>query len=91
MGAFEKTVSATEFKATCLDLFDQAHDGKLRRINITKRGRPFLTLVPENPRRPSEHLFGALSGMFRIPDGLDLTAPVVNPADVEAMRDWAED
>jgi hypothetical protein len=85
--AFEKTVSATEFKATCLDLVDQLHDGKLRRLHITKRGKPHLTVVAEVEQKPTGDWFSRIPKLITIPEGLDLTEPVIDIDDIEAMRD----
>ena len=43
----ETTLSATEFKAKCLDLMNQVSIGKLRRIHVTKRGKPFVAVTPD--------------------------------------------
>lgn len=42
--AAEKTVSATEFKAKCLDLMTKVHVGDLSRLRVTKRGKPFVII-----------------------------------------------
>jgi antitoxin (DNA-binding transcriptional repressor) of toxin-antitoxin stability system len=85
--AFEKTVSATEFKATCLDLVDQMHDGKLRRLHITKRGKPHLTVVAaEEVKKTPDDWFARIPRLVTIPEGLDLTEPVIDIDDIEAMR-----
>jgi prevent-host-death family protein len=42
----ELTVGATEFKAKCLQLMDEVHDRKRNSIVITKRGKPYVKLVP---------------------------------------------
>lgn len=74
---FEKTVSATEFKAKCLDLMAQVHSGELRRIHITKRGKPFVAVTPEAADdvdgKPwtAESIFGCLKGTVNLPDGFD--------------------
>lgn len=41
----EITISATEFKAKCLDLMDRIAAGSLARVRVTKRGRVTAELV----------------------------------------------
>jgi hypothetical protein len=38
MGA-AKTISATDFKATCLQVLDRVQSGEWTRVEVTKRGR----------------------------------------------------
>ena len=48
MSAREKSieVTATEFKAKCLDLMRDLHDRKYNAIRITKRGKPYVKVIP---------------------------------------------
>ena len=65
-------VGATEFKARCLQLMKAVHDRKLSSVTVTKRGKPFVKLVPV-PDEP--HPFrGCLAGLARSVG--DLTEPV---------------
>lgn len=65
-------IGATEFKARCLQLMKAVHDRKLNSITVTKRGKPFVKLVPV---ADEPHPFrGCLAGLAR-PVG-DLTEPV---------------
>ena len=73
------TIGASEFKAKCLDLLDRLGSRKLKRIVITKRGRPVAVLTPpEGERRVAEALYGCMEGSVILPDGLDLTAPILD-------------
>lgn len=58
--SLQRTVAATEFKATCLSLMDEVADAGTE-IIVTKHGRPVAKLVPitDAPRQP---LFGAMKG-----------------------------
>lgn len=70
-------LSATEFKATCLDVLDRVGDGSIERVVVTKRGKPVAALVPVEPQPVSAgSLHGFLRHSVEIPDGVDLTAPV---------------
>ena len=42
-------ISATDFKATCLDVFDRLADRRLERVEVTKRGRVVAVLFPPTP------------------------------------------
>ncbi len=85
--AFEKTVSATEFKAKCLDLMAQVHSGELRRIHITKRGKPFVAVLPDSDggadEKPwtAESIFGCMKGSVNIPADYDWEVPLYSDAD----------
>ncbi len=72
-----ETVTATEFKATCLDLLDRVHSGEIDELAITKRGNVVAVLRrPKVTREQAEALFGCMKGTLTWDDDLDLTAPV---------------
>ncbi len=75
------SISATEFKAKCLDILDQLSDRRLERLEITKRGRTVAVLMPP-PADAAwvEDVHGFIRGTVRIPAGVDLTAPVLDDA-----------
>ncbi len=54
-------ISATEFKAHCLELLDRVRDHK-ETIVITKRGKPVARLSPFGDG-PPESILGSLSGL----------------------------
>ena len=65
-------VGATEFKAHCLQLMTAVHDRKLNSVTVTKRGKPFVKLVPV-PEEPTS-FYGCLAGLAKVVG--DLTEPV---------------
>lgn len=71
-----QTVTATEFKATCLDLFDQVASGAIDGIAITKRGRVVGVLRPPEPPVTPASVFGHMRGTVVITAEIDLTAPI---------------
>lgn len=74
-------VSATEFKAKCLDLLDQVGTRRIGRLEITKHGKVVAVLIPPASRDDdAQSLHGFLRGSVVIPDGVDLTAPVLDDA-----------
>ena len=74
-----KTISATEFKATCLDLMDRLNQGEWERIEVTKRGRVVAILTaPPAQMDAVAGLHGFMRGSVILPEGLDLTAPVLD-------------
>ena len=76
-----ETVSATEFKAKCLDFLDRVSARQINRLEITKCGK--LVAVPIPPacqREGVEQLHGFLLGSVVVPTGVDLTAPVLDEA-----------
>ena len=44
-GAYGKTVQASVFKATCLDLMDEVAESRIP-VVVTKHGRPVVKVVP---------------------------------------------
>lgn len=57
-----KTISASEFKAKCLKIFDELEgDG----IVVEKRGKPVAKVIPFGPADNTE-LIGAMKGMIKI-------------------------
>ena len=91
MGAGVETMSATEFKAKCLDLLDQVGARRVGPIGITKRGKVVAILMPPAlPEGAVQELHGFLRGSVIMPDGMDLTAPVLDePLDAEQGRSHA--
>jgi prevent-host-death family protein len=78
-----KTVNASDFKARCLALLDEAAQGGDELV-ILKHGRPVARLLPPGP---AGHTFPqeALSGSVRVL--ADLTEPAVPPEDWNAEAD----
>ena len=77
-------ITATEFKAKCLDLLDQVASGAIEGVTITKRGRVVGVLRPPEPARATSGLFGCMRGTVKIAPGVDLTEPVAPAFDAEA-------
>ena len=75
------TMTATEFKAKCLEILDQIKSGEIDRLTITKRGEPVGVLIaPEHEADALSKLHGSMRGSVIIPEGFDLTAPVLDEA-----------
>jgi prevent-host-death family protein len=75
----DAVISATEFKAKCLDILDQISDRQLERVTITKRGVAVAVLArPPAEREQVQHLHGFLRGSVIIPPEVDLTKPVID-------------
>jgi len=76
MGATQ-TISATEFKAQCLDILDRLDNGEFEQVTITKQGRTVAVLLPLQPNAKAvTDLYGCMRGSVIIADDCDLTAPV---------------
>lgn len=73
-----RIVSVTEFKARCLEFFEQLRKGEIDRIDVTKHGRAIGVVHP--PRTSREAIEMGLKSMQRsvqvIDAGLDLTLPI---------------
>jgi prevent-host-death family protein len=75
------TMTATEFKAKCLEILDQLSTHEIEKLTITKRGKPVAVLIaPESEAASLLNLHGSMRGSVLIPDGFDLTAPVLDEA-----------
>ena len=72
----EATLSATDFKATCLAVLDRLATRELERVTVTKRGRPVAVLTPPEPETTAVEAFlASMRGTVTIPEGVDLTEP----------------
>jgi len=80
-----RTISATEFKAKCLDILDRVRRREWDRVVVTKRGVAVGVLVPPSADASEvERLPGLLRGSVLIPPDFDLTAPASDePFDAE--------
>jgi prevent-host-death family protein len=72
------TITATEFKAKCLEILDRLGTHEIEKLTITKRGKPVAVLTsPEADADAMRNLNGFMRGSVIIPEGFDLTAPVL--------------
>lgn len=70
------TMSVTEFKAKCLDVFTRLEDHRLAGVTVTRRGKPVAEMVAPKPTtEQGESLWGCMRGTVIIPPGVDLTEP----------------
>jgi prevent-host-death family protein len=76
--ASETTITASEFKAKCLDLLDQLATGKLTRLRVTKRGRIVAVVTPPDEAGDLRQVHGFMRGSVVAPDGFDFTAPTLD-------------
>ena len=79
--AGSQILSASEFKAKCLEILDRVGRHELAQVVITKRGVAVAVLVPPPAAAVEvERLHGSLRGSVVIPPNIDLTAPVADEA-----------
>jgi prevent-host-death family protein len=77
-------MTASDFKARCLDVLDQLAARKLESVTITKRGRPVAVVLPPTVRGVFPPLHGCMRGTFTIPEGVDIDGPILDePLDAE--------
>jgi prevent-host-death family protein len=75
----QQTLSASDFKARCLEVLDRLADHTLQRVTITKRGRVVgVLLPPDNDADAVRELHGFMRGSVVVPPGIDLSEPVSN-------------
>ena len=70
----KKTMSASQFKAQCLQVLDEVAEGGLG-VVVTKRGRPVARVVPMVDR--PERIVGAMKGEIKV------HGDIINPLRVE--------
>ena len=75
----EVVITATEFKAKCLDLLDRVNSGELRKVHITKRGKEVAVLAGSDARDDAGDFIGWQAGSVVLPDDLDIDGPIYNP------------
>jgi antitoxin (DNA-binding transcriptional repressor) of toxin-antitoxin stability system len=72
-----QTISASDFKARCLEIFDRLADRTLERVTITKRGRVVGVLLPPDSEADAvRRLHGFMRGTVVVPLEIDLTEPI---------------
>ena len=79
------TVSASEFKATCLELIDRVARERTA-IIVTKHGVPVAQLVPADDDGAPNDSFGLLAGTVLLPAGVTLESALDGDPD-----DWPGD
>jgi prevent-host-death family protein len=55
------TIAAGQFKAKCLALLDEVQQTRKEYV-ITKRGKPVARLVPAEPMKKTDDVFGRMKG-----------------------------
>lgn len=87
MASRELEISVTAFKAKCLDLFDRLSTHDLKRITVTRHGRPVAELTPPKAKKAKpESLFGCMKGTVIAPPGYDFTEPLLDIEDFDAAK-----
>ena len=79
----ELTINATAFKARCLGLMDDLARGRIKKVTVTKRGKPLSVMMAadvaqEKPVFVDDGKYPSYWGCMKIP-GLEITE-----------EDWAE-
>jgi antitoxin (DNA-binding transcriptional repressor) of toxin-antitoxin stability system len=90
----EKSVGVTAFKAKCLALIDAVAKGRIKRVVLTKRGKPVAEIAAAKPakKKPYVSSYGFMKGLISVTPGVDLTAPI--PAEWNADKGilyWGKD
>lgn len=78
----ELTVSATEFKAKCLDILARLGSRSLAHVTVTRHGRPVAEMYPPRSAEADVRAFFAeMAGTVVVPPGVDLTDPIIDMAE----------
>jgi prevent-host-death family protein len=77
-------MTASDFKARCLDVLDQLAARKIESVTITKRGRPVAVVRPPVAQAELPSIHGCMRGTFTIPEGVDIDGPILDePLDAD--------
>ena len=76
-----ETIGVSEFKPRSLELIERVASGRIRRLVLTRRGRPVAALVPVD-QEPVE-LWGSLRELMEPASRVDLTEPTGEEWDAE--------
>jgi prevent-host-death family protein len=82
----ELVMSASEFKAKCLDVLKRLRDHRISRVTVTHRGKPVAVVGPVSSAVDSDwvsELRRDMKGSVRIAEGVDLTEPIFD-GEIEA-------
>ena len=74
----EVVITATEFKAKCLDLLDRVNSGEIRRVRITKRGKEVAVVAGSAAPEDRGDFIGWQAGSVDLPDDLDIDGPILS-------------
>jgi prevent-host-death family protein len=73
------SITATEFKAKCLEILDRVSRGELKRVTVTKRGKAVAVVSrPSTEAERVRNLHGFMRGTVVTHENVDLTRPIVN-------------
>jgi prevent-host-death family protein len=75
----EVVITATEFKAKCLELLDRVSSGDLKRVRITKRGKEVAVMEGPEPAGAVISFIGAQPDTVYLPPDLDIDGPIYDP------------
>jgi prevent-host-death family protein len=75
----EVVITATEFKAKCLDLLDRVNSGEIRKVHITKRGKEVAVMGGPGVQEEKGDFIGWQAGSVVLPDDLDIDGPIYDP------------
>lgn len=75
----DETITATDFKAKCLEILDRISQHQIDKVVITKRGKVVAVLGPPAVDADSvENIHGFLAGTVVVPPHVDLTQPLID-------------
>jgi prevent-host-death family protein len=77
--ANSESISATEFKAKCLDILDRVSRRELERVTVTKRGKVVAVVTPpETEASRVRQIHGFMRGSVVTHEDIDLTKPILD-------------
>jgi prevent-host-death family protein len=77
-------VAISEFKAKCLALLERVRQTK-KPLRITRFGKPVAEVVPPSPDTDQNRWIGSMKDSMQILG--DIVAPIVDEADIQALRE----
>jgi len=77
-------VAISEFKAKCLALLERVRQTK-RPLRITRFGKPVAEVIPPSSAAEHTQWIGSMKDSMQVLG--DIVAPVVDEADIQALRE----
>lgn len=81
MSAREATLSASDFKARCLEVMRQIEKGELQRVTVTRRGKSVAVLQGVQHEKPYKDDFGFMRGLIHLAPDYDPFEQVIEESD----------
>ena len=74
---WQRTMTASDFRARCFEVLAQIAGRKLGIVTITKRGRPVVVVQPATGAAELPSLYGSMRGTVTFSEDIDIDRPIL--------------